>query len=270
MYEFLKEAGWDHEKKFFEKVRFFSAVAMYDGVVIRVHWAKKTDNTKYKPIPGANNREAYPLQFEYEQFWPPDDNQLPVSKPHFDRQTIVQQIENIINSYGANDLFPILQGAAKRVSEKFSKDEALFMERASQFYYMHGQVPLKSKTTTRANTPLPVGSNTAELSALPPPRRPAETYKDVVRKQLMDMCRLRGITIGRKTVDELRKNLQEDDLKKAAAANPGPSGAQLSVMTPPMPSTELASPSILNQFRRLRARSVEGGLESPSKRQRFI
>lgn len=153
MYEFLKEAGEDQEKEFFEKVRFFSAVAMYEGVVIRIHWAKKTDkNTMYKPILGANNREDYPLQFEYEQFWPRNDSQPAGSKPYLDRQTIVQQIENIVSSYGANDLFPLLQRAAKRVAEKFSKDDTLFKKRASQFYYLHGQVPLTSKKTTRENT----------------------------------------------------------------------------------------------------------------------
>jgi len=38
--------------------------------VIRIHRAKKIDeNSKYNPIPGANNREDYPLQFEFQQFW---------------------------------------------------------------------------------------------------------------------------------------------------------------------------------------------------------
>jgi len=103
MYEFLKEAGGSYEEKFFEQVRFFSAVATTEGIVIRIRRAKKTDeNSKYNPIPGANNREDYPLQFEFQQFWPLDHETN--SKPPLDRQSIVHQIENIIVGYGANVL----------------------------------------------------------------------------------------------------------------------------------------------------------------------
>jgi hypothetical protein len=49
--------------RFFEQVRFFSAVATWEGVVIRIHRAKKT-NENTNPIPGANGREDYLLQFE--------------------------------------------------------------------------------------------------------------------------------------------------------------------------------------------------------------
>jgi hypothetical protein len=67
------------------------------------------------------------------------------SKLPLDRQTIAQQIENINVGYGANELFPLLQEAAKIVSQKFSKDDRLLEARANQFYYMHGQEPLRSR-----------------------------------------------------------------------------------------------------------------------------
>ena len=37
MYEFFREAGSEHEKNFFEQVRFFSIVASTEGLTIRVH-----------------------------------------------------------------------------------------------------------------------------------------------------------------------------------------------------------------------------------------
>jgi hypothetical protein len=154
MYEFLEEAGGSYEEKFFEQVRFFSAVATTEGVVIHIHRAKKIDeNSKYNPIPGANNREDYPLQFEFQQFWPLEADHEADSKPPLDRQTILQQIENIIVGYGANELFPLLQEAAKIVSQKFSKDDRLLEARANQFYYMHGQEPLRSKKRNRRENP---------------------------------------------------------------------------------------------------------------------
>jgi hypothetical protein len=67
-------------------------------------------------------------------------------------QTIVQQIENIIVGYGANELFPLLQEAAKIVSQKFSKDDRLLEARANQFYYLHGQEQLRVRRGTQKKT----------------------------------------------------------------------------------------------------------------------
>lgn len=112
------------------------------------------ENSKYNPIPGANNREDYPLQFEFQQFWPLEADHETDSKPPLDRQTIVQQIKNIIVGYSANELFPLLQEAAKIVLQKFSKDDRLLEARANQFYYLHGQEPLRSKKrNTKENPP---------------------------------------------------------------------------------------------------------------------
>jgi hypothetical protein len=71
------------------------------------------ENSKYNPIPGANNREDCALQFEFLQFWPLEADHETDSKPPVDRQTIVQQIENIIVGYGANELFPLLRRPPK-------------------------------------------------------------------------------------------------------------------------------------------------------------
>jgi hypothetical protein len=35
-----------------------------------LRWYELQMRSKYNPIPGANNREDYPLQFEFQQFWP--------------------------------------------------------------------------------------------------------------------------------------------------------------------------------------------------------
>jgi hypothetical protein len=50
-------------------------------------------------------------------------------------------------------LLPLLQEAAKIVSQKFSKDNSLLEARANQFYYMHGQEPLRGKRRARENMP---------------------------------------------------------------------------------------------------------------------
>ena len=92
-----------------------------------------------------------PLKFEFQQFWPLEADHETDSKP-----PLVQQIENIIVGYGANDLFPLLQEAAKIISQKFSKDDGLLEARANQFYYLHGQEPLRSKKNNRSRAVTPI------------------------------------------------------------------------------------------------------------------
>lgn len=115
-----------------------------------------------------------------------------------------------------------------------------------------------------------------ELSDLPHPKKPAETYDNLAGTQLKAMCKLRGISIGKRSVADLRKSLQEDDGRnsKAIAASSATHGhpgspASVNIMTPPMPSMDVPSPSIPNSsFGRLRARSEDDleDRESPSKR----
>lgn len=87
MFEFFRDAGQQHEEKFFTKVRFFSVVASTEGLTIRIHRATR------EPADGSDQgfvTKDYPLRFEYREFGKirKDNN--------FTRQTVLDMFERIL------------------------------------------------------------------------------------------------------------------------------------------------------------------------------
>lgn len=77
MYEFFREAGDEHLRTFFDKVRFFSCVSTSKGIKIRVHRAcstndyqASTQNGQRDEVPAVHSIvEGYPLQFVFDDFF---------------------------------------------------------------------------------------------------------------------------------------------------------------------------------------------------------
>ncbi|ERF70000.1 hypothetical protein EPUS_03552 [Endocarpon pusillum Z07020] len=114
MFEFFRDAGEYHEKAFFDKVRFFSAVASTEGLIIRIHRATR------EPSDGSGiglimkDRPEYPLRFEYQEFARIQGNE-------FERITVLELPEKILLRYGADELHPLLKGAAAAIMERLGK-----------------------------------------------------------------------------------------------------------------------------------------------------
>ncbi|KAI1310663.1 hypothetical protein F5Y03DRAFT_392109 [Xylaria venustula] len=119
MYELFREAGEEHLRIFFDKVRFFSAVATSKGINIRVHRACLTRESR-KTVQGESIDEAplrrsivdgYPLQFVFDEFFE-------ASASDFTRENIVNIFGKIMIGYAIGELWGYLKEAAKAVEAK--------------------------------------------------------------------------------------------------------------------------------------------------------
>lgn len=173
MFEFFRDAGPQHEKIFFEKVRFFSAVATTQGITIRVHRATRVPKDGSGPGLIMKDTPQYPLMFEHRTF-------CVIHKNDFDRKPVLELLERILFGYGANELRLMLQKAAKALVKKLSTDFRAMHERRNDFFYSYGQIPKprKSRTQTPAASRgqstqkyVPQCRSTME----PPTRAPSET-----------------------------------------------------------------------------------------------
>jgi hypothetical protein len=153
LFEFFRDAGTEHEKAFFAKVRFFSVVASTEGVTVRIHRAVQ------EPVdddPGLimDDDPGYPLRFEHEEF-------LRIPKDCFDRRPVVEMFERILLGYGAGELHKLLGNAAKAIVENLRNDPAGTTARANSDFYRHGQttIPSTSKRQTPAASRAPSVQN---------------------------------------------------------------------------------------------------------------
>ena len=125
MYEFFNAAGEEHEKIFFDKVRFFSVVSAVSGLIIRIHRAVKVSVN-------ARIEDDYPLAFEFREF-----KQIDTLK---DRKVVLESFQNILHGYGVNKLRPWLQSAAQDLFKKLADDPVDKEIRENDpFYYQHRQ-----------------------------------------------------------------------------------------------------------------------------------
>lgn len=171
MFEFFQDAGKSHQKAFFDKVRFFSAVASSEGLTIRIHRATRVSSNGSRKGLIMEDRPDYPLRFEYREF-------ATIPKDKFDRIPVLELFEKILLRYGAEELHPLLKGAAEALMERLGKDHGEIALRADVNFYRHGQIFLpKSRKQT------PTGLTTSSLprmaldgpqsrASMGPPRRP--------------------------------------------------------------------------------------------------
>ena len=143
MFEFFRDAGKSHQKAFFDKVRFFSVVASSEGLTIRIHRATQVPSNDSGKGLIMEDRPEYTLRFEYREF-------ATISKEQFDRITVLELLGKILLRYGAEELHPLLKGAAEALMERLGKHHEEIALRADVNFYRHGQI-LSSKT--RRQTP---------------------------------------------------------------------------------------------------------------------
>ncbi|OQV05534.1 hypothetical protein CLAIMM_10261 [Cladophialophora immunda] len=134
MFEFFREAG--REDTFFAKVRFFSAVASSEGVLIRIHRATEERSGQGLIVPG---RQDYPLEFEFQDF-------AHIPKSQFDRATVLKTFEKIMIGYGVGVLRDLIQTAAAAIVEKLKSDPKQRKLRNNPHFYRYDQIFVRPKS----------------------------------------------------------------------------------------------------------------------------
>ncbi len=149
MFEFFQDAGKSHQKAFFDKVRFFSVVASSEGLIIRIHRATRVPSNGSAKGLIMEDRPEYPLRFEYREF-------ATIPKEQFDRIKVLELLEKILLRYGAEELHPLLKGAAEALMERLGKHREEIALRADVNFYRHGQILLsKTRKQTSAGCATP-------------------------------------------------------------------------------------------------------------------
>lgn len=172
MFEFFRDAGPQHEKKFFSEVRFFSVVASTEGLTIHIHRATK------EPADGSGeglimkDRPEYPLRFEHREFYS-------IGRDGFDRKPVLEMLERILVGYGATELHLLLQNAAEALMEKLSNDPDGESARQDENFYRYGQTIKLPRNSTQTPTmslgeSLQINRLQRFLMMEPPSRAPSE------------------------------------------------------------------------------------------------
>ena len=126
MYEFFREAGSDHEQKFFEEVRFFSVVATTGGLTFRIHRATRVTKEAHMVTDG------YPLRFLYRVF-----KRLQFGINH-NRDAVLEILKPILLAYAEETLFRLLKAAAEAIREKFLNNKDAKVRRQTIGYDLYG------------------------------------------------------------------------------------------------------------------------------------
>lgn len=108
IYLFMKKA--DDESTFFEKVRFYSAIATSVGFQVRVHRAVKLGVR-------GRIRPDYPLAFEFDELFR-------TRGVHYTKAEVSGIVKNILYEYGIVILLPILKNAVEVVMDKIENATA--------------------------------------------------------------------------------------------------------------------------------------------------
>lgn len=142
MFEFFKEADREIDegakvkkdectKEFFERVRFFSVVAVAGAMKIRIHRACHLGKNERGP------KIDYPLKFAY-------SNYKVVKDEDFTRQSVVEELTKILHNYGVNELEGLLKSAIRKMDKKFVEynvDNGHVLTRGPFFYSYNQAVP---------------------------------------------------------------------------------------------------------------------------------
>ena len=146
MFEFFRDAGPQHEKIFFDKVRFFSAVANGEGILIRIHRAIQLSHkdSRLFVMPDEPN---YRLRFVYKKF------ELISGTDNYSRARVLTAFKKILK-YAINDLSRWIKDAASDLADKFERDPQAFMKREELDFYRYGQPsPKPSRQTYQSAEP---------------------------------------------------------------------------------------------------------------------
>ena len=133
LYEFLQDAGSKHKRIFFDRVRFFSAVANAHGMIVRIHKATEVPPDADEDRLILPDRPEYRLQFEYQEF-------SRLVGCDFTREAVIEILRKVCK-YAVEELSVFISQAAEDLVNNLhqSEDPNAFTARADPSFYRHGQ-----------------------------------------------------------------------------------------------------------------------------------
>ena len=148
MFEFFRDAGPEHERVFYDKVRFFSIVAYRKGVLVRIHRAiRKADDARPLELV-MPDQPRYRLEFEFREFHRIDD------ADGFSRKRVLEVIKKVLK-YATDDLLTMIKAAASELVENLEKDLGLYLARCETDFYSYGLPNPKSFKSSRGTSAVP-------------------------------------------------------------------------------------------------------------------
>lgn len=148
MYEFFRDAERDKEKIFYEKVRFFSIVAVRGGMLVRVHRAIKIPPDEFSTHLVIPEEDSYRLYFEYREY------ARIMGINHFDREMVLNILKPIMQ-YAMTELGKELKSAAEILAKKLSEKPERFRVRQNLNFYRYGQPSPETVASSRRTSAAP-------------------------------------------------------------------------------------------------------------------
>lgn len=127
MYEFFNDAGSDHRKIFFDKVRFFSVVSSTNGMLVRIHRAVEISEDVDPRSLIMPDQPKYRLKFEYKEF---------ARINEYSREKVLKIFRKILK-YAVEDLGELIKAAALTLSTM--TNEAYNARDYDEAFYRYGQ-----------------------------------------------------------------------------------------------------------------------------------
>ena len=152
MFEFFRDAGSKYEKFFFEKVRFFSVVAVGGGMLIRVHRAIRIPDDEFSTRLVLPEEGSYRLDFEYREY------ARITGIENYNRAKVLDLLLPIMQ-YARNELHVWLQSAAQDLAKKLDKDHEGFRARQHLSFYRYGQPSPKTTVNSKQTSMAPSSHN---------------------------------------------------------------------------------------------------------------
>lgn len=145
MYEF-SDAGSEHKKIFFDKVRFFSVMANRKGMLVRIHRALEIPEDADPRTLIMPDQPKYRLKFEYEEFARLEGVSV------YSRERVFTIFKRILK-YATEDLGELIRAAASALATTLRDDLAAYdARRDDEGFYRHGQPsPIPTKVDTNGD-----------------------------------------------------------------------------------------------------------------------
>ena len=148
MFAFFRDAGSKYEKLFYEKVRFFSVVAVREGMLVRVHRAIKIPDDELSNRLVIPEEDSYRLDFEYREY------ARITGIENYTRAKVFKILKPIMQ-YAGNELRVWLQSAAHDLAKKLDKDHEGFRARQLLGFYRYGQPSPKTTVNSKQTSAAP-------------------------------------------------------------------------------------------------------------------
>ena len=142
MFEFFRDAGPKYEEFFFEKVRFFSVVAVRGGMLVRVHRATNIPSGELSTRLVIPEDDSYRLYFTYREY------ARITGIENYDRAKVFRILKPILH-YARDELLVWLKSAAQDLAKKLDKDPDGFKARQHLSFYRHGQPSPKTTVNSK-------------------------------------------------------------------------------------------------------------------------